>query len=985
MSCLCSPLVLYRIIGVSYIVFLFVSVASSSNRDAAVLLRVKNSELQDPTGQLDDWLVSAPAAPCNWTGIICDPQTGDVVSIDLTSFTISGNFPMDFCRIKTLRSLNISDNVFGGVISAEAWSLCSHLHFLNLSSNVFVGGLPDLHVDFLNLTSLSLAFNNFTGDIPDSYGYRLPKLQELALFSNLLNGSIPEFLSNLTELTRLDIAINPFKPSPIPTGIGRLTKLQSLWMPSSNLHGSIPESIRHLVSLTNLDLSDNSLTGKIPESIGALTSVQQIELFRNRLSGEIPNSFSMLTSLVNFDASQNYLNGSIPDSLTSLALESLRLNDNYLEGKIPENLALNDKLSELSLFNNRLSGSLPANLGLNSGLVVLDVSGNLLEGPVPPNLCSKKQLDKLILFRNKFSGPIPPLYSDCSSLSYVRISNNELSGVVPVGFWGLPNLTILELYDNKLEGLISPTVSNAGGFVKLLVYGNQFSGELPDQICELKELVELDISKNQFSGALPPCITKLKNLEKFHAQENLITGQIPITVTTWTDLSDLNLSNNKLTGEIPKELGALPVLGYLDLSQNSISGEIPVELKNLGLRIFNLSNNRLQGRVPSCFDTEIFISSLMGNPGLCSTNLKPLPPCNRKVTPFVGGIILPVILFVVAAIMVGSVLWYLMEKPFAFGRSRKSWNSTAFQRIEFDEEEILASLTRDNLIATGGSGQVYRIKLKNGQVFAVKRLWEANRGPESEDLFKSEVDMLGKIRHANIVKLLFCFSGDGSKLLGYEFIENGSLGDVLHGEKGGILLDWPRRFRIAAETAEGLSYLHHDCVHAVVHRDVKSNNILLDEEFRPKVADFGLAKILKTTTDGGAPEASKIAGSYGYIAPEYAYTMRITEKSDVYSYGVILLELITGKRPVESCFGEGKDIVKWVNEVAISSPETNANGVFDLNHLIDPRLDHSTCNEKEVKLLLSMAFQCTSLLPTDRPSMRRVVELFKDHSTVRSK
>lgn len=873
MSCYCIPIFLYRMIGVFYVLCLFVSFANSSNRDAEVLLRVKNSELQDPTGQLNDWLVSAPAAPCNWTGIICDPpRTGDVVSIDFTSFGMSGNFPMDFCRIKTLRRLDISDNFFGGVISAEAWSLCSHLHFLNLSSNIFVGGLPDLRVEFLNLTFLSLAENNFTGDIPVSYGYGLPKLQELALFNNLLNGSIPDFLSNLTELTRLDIAFNPFKPSPIPAGIGRLTKLQDFWMPNSNLHGNIPESIGHLVSLTKLDLSKNNLTGKIPESIGALTSLRQIELYGNRLSGEIPNSFSMLTSLVNFDASQNYLNGTIPDSLTSLSLKSLRLTDNYLEGKIPENLALNDKLSELSLFNNRLSGSLPANLGLNSGLESLDVSGNLLEGLLPPNLCSKKQLHELILFDNKFSGPIPLLYRDCSSLSYVRISNNELSGVVPVGFWSMPNLTVLELYDNNLEGSVSPTVSNAGGLLKLLIYGNQFSGELPDQICELEDLAELDISKNQFSGALPPCITKLKNLEKFHAQENLISGQIPTTVTTWTYLSDLNLSNNKLTGGIPKELGVLPVLRYLDLSQNSLSGEIPVELANLKLNIFNLSNNRLQGRVPSSFDKELFFSSLTGNPGLCSPNLKPLPPCNRKATPFFGGIIVPLIFFGVAAIMVGTVLWYLMEKPFAFGRSRKSWKSTAFQRIEFDEEEILASLTRDNLIATGGSGRVYRIKLKNGQVFAVKRLWEANRGTESEDLFKSEVDMLGKIRHANIVKLLFCFSGDESKLLGYEYIENGSLGDVLHGEKGGVLLDWPRRFRIAAEAAEGLSYLHHDCVPAVVHRDVKSDNILLDEEFRPKVADFGLSKILKTTTDGGVPEASRVAGSYGYIAPGEPHT-----------------------------------------------------------------------------------------------------------------
>ncbi|KAI5684413.1 hypothetical protein M9H77_05641 [Catharanthus roseus] len=962
--------------------------ASSSKRHAVVLLQVKNSELEDTNGVLNDWLLSASDAPCNWTGISCDSLTGDVISINFTGFGISGKFPADFCRIETLRSLNISDNNFRGEILPEALSICSHLYSLDLSSNYFVGGLPELRTDFANLTSLVLALNNFSGEIPTSYGSRLPKLEVLSLFSNLLNGSIPGFLSNLTELIRLEIAFNPYQPSLIPAEIGRLTKLQNLWLWNSNLHGSIPESIGNLISLTNLDLSENRLTGKIPESIGALTAVTQIELFGNQLSGVIPNIFANLTSLVNFDASQNNLTGKIPESLTALTLESLNLNDNYLEGEIPENLALNAKLYELKLFNNSLSGSLPQNFGLNSVLVEFDVSGNLLEGPLPPNLCFKKKLLKLDLFNNKFTGRIPQSYGECTSLNYVRIFNNELSGVIPVGFWSLPNLTMIELKNNKLEGSIPPTLSNSGGMVKLLISDNRFSGELPDELCQLQELVEMDISRNQFSGELPSCITKLKNLQKFNARGNVIKGRIPSKVNTWTDLTELNLSDNQLSGEIPNELGALPVLTYLDLSHNYLSGKIPAELTKLKLNSFNLSNNRLQGRVPPGFDKEFFVSGLMGNPDLCSPDLKQIPPCSKKKP---ASIYLVAVLSALAAVLLGSFIWLLIKskKLFACGsKSKKSWKITSFQRVVFDEKEILASLTRDNLIATGGSGQVYRINLKNGQVVAVKRLWEANRGPESEEVFQSEVETLGKIRHGNIVKLLFSCSDDNSRVLVYEYMENGSLGDVLHGEKGGVLLDWPRRFKIAKGAAQGLAYLHHDCVPSIVHRDVKSNNILLDEEFWPKVADFGLAKTLKNNADDGVQEASQIAGSYGYIAPEYAYTLKITEKSDVYSFGVVLLELITGKRPIDPSFGENKDIVKWVNEIALSSSsseEENGDGFADLNQLIDPRLNPSTCNEEEIKLLLNVAFQCVSSLPINRPSMRRVIELFKDHSRSRSK
>lgn len=972
--------------------FLFIVPASSSPRDIAILLRVKSGQLDDPNGLLDDWNGSAPNAPCSWNGIKCDRKTGQVVSIDFASFGIAGRFPADFCRISTLQKLNLGDNSFGESISSDSWSLCSHLHFLNISLNFFVGRLPEFITKFDNLTILDVNSNNFSGEVPASLG-RLPKLQVLNIANNLLNGSIPEFLTNLTELTRLEIAANPFKPGPLPSSIGRLGKLRIFYARYANLIGNFPDSIKDLKSIQNFDVANNNLSGKIPESFGELKTIQQIELFGNHFSGELPDMFSGLGSLSRFDASENNLTGKIPETLAHLPLESLNLNDNQLEGEISENLALNPNLSQFKLFNNRFSGTLPQNFGLSSDLDEFDVSGNNLKGSLPPNLCSRKKLRILNLFDNKFNGPIPESYGQCYSLSYVRIYNNQFSGELPTGFWGFDGYTFLELRNNNFQGSIPASISNARGLTQILISGNKFSGELPAELCNLEEVVIMDISKNQLSGELPSCITRLKTLQKLDLSQNRIKGQIPKSVSSWNDLTELNLANNQLTGEIPGELGTLPVLTYLDLATNLLSGEIPSELSKLKLNKFNVSNNRLEGKVPLGFDNDFFVSGLLGNPDLCSPDLKPLPQCRR---PKSVSLYLVCILSAFAFILVGSLVCVLLKasKLLPIRSKRKSvWRITAFQRVGFTERDVLDALIEENLIGAGGSGRVYRVKLKNGQMVAVKKLWAAKRERESEEVFRSEVETLGRVRHGNIVKLLYTGIGDDFRILVYEYMENGSLGDVLHGEKGGLLLDWPRRFAIAVGAAHGLAYLHHDSVPAIVHRDVKSNNILLDEDFRPKVADFGLAKAMQRDAEESEQAMSHIAGSYGYIAPEYAYTLKITEKSDVYSFGVVLLELITGKRPNDSSFGENKDIVKWVLEVATSSKKdegtghivTCASGILDLNQLVDQRMNPSASNYAEIKNVFDVALLCTSALPINRPSMRRVVELLKVIPSARSK
>lgn len=947
----------------------------SFNGDSQILTRVKDSQLNDPNGELHDWVISSPdQSPCNWTGITCDTRNQTVVSIDLSGLGISGGFPFGFCRIRTLRALSLAGNFLNGSLSSQVLSPCSRLVEVNLSDNLFIGELPDF--SFENLEVLQLSNNNFTGDIPLSFG-RIKSLKVLSLGGNLLNGKIPPFLGNLTELTHLELGYNPFEASPLPNEIGNLSKLEVLWLTNSRLVGEIPVSIGNLVSLKNLDLSCNFLSGKIPESLSMLKNLEQIELYQNQLSGELPESLGNLKALLRFDVSQNSLTGKLPEKIAALPLESLNLNDNYFTGEIPEVLASNQYLVQLKLFNNSFTGRLPPNLGKFSPLEDFDVSTNNMTGELPPFLCYKKKLQRIVIFKNRFSGKIPESYGECETLNYVRMRDNALSGNVPEKFWGLPLFQFLELQNNHFEGSISPSISAYQQLTGLWISGNNFSGKIPVEICRLENVTRINLSQNRFSGELPFCITGLK-LQKLELQDNELTGKMPSSVSSWTELTELNLARNRFTGEIPAALGSLPALTYLDLSGNLLSGKIPVDLTKLRLNQFNLSDNKLNGIVPSGFNHEFFISGLLGNPELCSPNLQPLPPCPRTKP---ATFYIVAILAICFLLLVGSVIWFVRTRSKFGSKTRRPYKVTTFQRIGFSEEELFPFLRDENIIGTGGSGRVYKVKLKTGQTVAVKSLWGVK--PQTDTVFKSETETLGRIRHGNIVKLLMCCSGEEFRILVYEYMENGSLGEVLHEDKWAGLVDWPKRFTIAIGAAQGLAYLHHDCQPAIVHRDVKSNNILLDEELRPRVADFGLAKTLQMEAGDGEGAMSRIAGTHGYIAPEYAYTLKVTEKSDVYSFGVVLLELITGKRPNDSSFGENKDIVKWVTEVALSSSsdggiDSGGNCCRNLAQIVDPRMNPSASELKEMEKVFNVALKCTSAFPINRPSMRKVVELLKD-------
>lgn len=826
---------------------------------------------------------------------------------------------------------------------------------------------------------MDLTGNNFSGDIPESFG-RFRSLEVLSLVENLLDGVVPPFLGNVSTLKQLNLSYNPFTPSDIPSELGNLTNLEILWLAGCNLVGRIPDSLGRLSRLTDLDLSLNSLQGAIPASITRLSSVVQIELYNNSFSGVLPAGMSNLTSLRLLDASMNKLAGPIPEELCELPLESLNLYENLLEGELPTSITKSPNLFELRLFGNRLSGELPNDLGKNSPLLWIDVSNNQFTGELPESLCEKGVLEELLLIHNSFSGQIPSSLSKCHSLTRVRLANNKFSGEVPAGFWGLPRVYLLELSANSFSGSIAKEIGGASNLSLLIISRNDFTGTIPDEIGLLKNLVDFSSGDNRLTGPLPGSIVNLTQLGRLDLHNNTLSGELPSGIRFWKKLNELNLADNKISGEIPKEIGHLSVLNYLDLSGNQFYGKVPLELQNLKLNQFNLSNNRLSGDLPPMYAKQVYKYSFVGNPGLCGA-FDGL--CNNSGNPGNRGYIwLLRSIFILAGLVfiIGVVGFYLKYRNFKNAKramDKSKWTLMSFHKLGFSEYEILDCLDDDNVIGSGSSGKVYKAVLSSGETVAVKKLWgnstkasdnrDIEKGPTQDDGFEAEVETLGKIRHKNIVKLWCCCKTKDCKLLVYEYMPNGSLGDLLHSSKGG-LLDWRMRYKIAVDAAEGLSYLHHDCVPPIVHRDVKSNNILLDGEFGARVADFGVAKVVDSIGKG-LKSMSVIAGSCGYIAPEYAYTLRVNEKSDIYSFGIVILELITGRLPVDPEFGE-KDLVKWV------CTTLDQKGV-DL--VLDPKLD--SCFKEEMCKVLNIGLLCTSPLPINRPSMRRVVTLLHEVSS----
>ncbi|XP_043705861.1 leucine-rich repeat receptor-like serine/threonine-protein kinase BAM1 [Telopea speciosissima] len=955
------------LIVLTVLLSLLVTCASAASliSDALVLASLKKGfEFPNPT--LSNWDISNSSSVCQWAGIRC--AEGRVVAVDLTDLNICGYVSPLFSSLDRLVNLSLAGNNFTGNI--EIVNLTS-LRWLNISNNQFSGGLDWDYSNLANLEVFDAYNNNFTAPLPLGI-LSLEKIKYLDLGGNFFFGEIPPGYGNLVELEYLSLEGNDLHCR-IPGELGNLTNLKQLYLGYYNVfEGGIPVELGNLINLVHLDLSSCELDGKIPHQLGNLKSLDTLFLHINLLSGSIPKQLGNLTSLVNLDLSNNGLKGEIPFEFVNLKeLRLLNLFMNRLHGSIPDFVADLPNLDTLALWMNIFTGVIPVKLGQNSKLRVLDLSSNKLTGMIPQGLCSSNQLKILILLKNFLFGPIPEDLGKCWSLVRVRLGQNYLNGSIPDGFIYLPELNLVELHNNYLSGSLLENRNSSSKPVKLgelNLSNNLLSGSLPSSISNFSCLQILLLNGNQFSSPIPPSIGELHQILKLDLSRNSFSDKIPPEIGYCSQLTYIDLSQNNLSGIIPPEISNIRILNYLNLSRNHLNQTIPKSIGTMkSLTAVDFSFNDLSGELPESGQFEFFnFSSFAGNPQLCGPVLN--NPCNFttfKIRPrkapgdfkliFALGVLICSLVFATAAII---------KAISVKSRSSYTWKMTAFQKVGFTVTDVVACIKDYNLIGRGGAGIVYVGKMPNGEEIAVKKLLGFGNNNHDHG-FRAEILTLGNIRHRNIVRLLAFCSNSETNLLVYEYMRNGSLGEALHGKKGG-LLGWSLRYKIAIEAAKGLCYLHHDCSPLIVHRDVKSNNILLNSSFEAHVADFGLAKFL---VDGGASECmSAIAGSYGYIAPEYAYTLKVDEKSDVYSFGVVLLELITSRRPVGE-FGDGVDIVQWVKQ----STKCNKEKVIQI---VDQRL--TNVPQDEAMHLFFIAMLCIQENSVERPTMREVVQMLSE-------
>ncbi|KAL3687504.1 hypothetical protein R1sor_013813 [Riccia sorocarpa] len=507
----------------------------------------------------------------------------------------------------------------------------------------------------------------------------------------------------------------------------------------------------------------------------------------------------------------------------------------------------------------------------------------------------------------------------------------------------------------------------------------------------------LNIPYKHLSGSISPELGKLTMLRRLGLHENQLVGPIPASVRNLTRLRALYLRGNELSGSIPNELGHLAALQVLDVSRNLLIGSIPESLGNLTrLRFLNLSSNLLSGEIPTNGTLSNFGSpSFSENSDLCGSQInktcenssplaaspQPAPGkedgSKKKSTKYVNALLIAV---TGVSLLFGifSFLGYFLVKrhnhnlAFAGMEDVKSSIASEAKLVMFhgdlpypskDVVKKIELLNDTDVIGSGGFGTVYRLVMDDGSWFAVKKIGKNGLG--SEHLFERELEILGSFKHRNLVNLRGFCNSPSSKLLIYDYLPYGSLDTYLHErEPDETPLTWSARLRIAIGAARALAYLHHDCCPRIIHRDIKSSNILLDDNMEPHVSDFGLAKLL----DGDESHVSTIvAGTFGYLAPEYLNSGRATEKGDVYSYGVVLLELLSGRRPTDLAFIEkGVNLVGWVGSCI---KENRVKDVYD-----------SKCtgaHRESMENVLQVAIMCIAADPENRPTMEQVVQMLE--------
>ncbi|KAF6138529.1 hypothetical protein GIB67_022563 [Kingdonia uniflora] len=743
----------------------------------------------------------------------------------------------------------------------------------------------------------------------------LVNLRTISLYNNHFHGVIPPIFENNTTLENLDFSMNMFSGE-IPLNLCFGKRLKILNLGGNQLQSSIPSDLGRCSTLRRLILTDNYLTGLLPEFMKN-QNLSFLDISRNSINGTIPSSVGYCTNLSSLDFSMNKLIGPLPDELGNLVeLQVLNLSRNHLQGPVPAEISGCTKLYSLDLGYNSLSGSILLSLRALTRLSTLILSENILSGGIPDFFSGFEMLLELQLGGNVLGGPIPSSLAGLMNLAYaLNLSNNWLTGQIPGELSGLSKLQRLDISCNNLTGSLEPLIG-------LALLGG------------IHSLLELNVSYNRFYGSVP------EELMRFFSYPSSFVGNSDICVP-YNSSGDINLPSceHHLVSSKSKDVTTL-IKAFGSLISIAMGLLIAIYI------CFSVLEDKNMKQRPKGWKIRLNLTSLQKKNGTSHR--------------WALG---PVVVVTLHQERSRPWSWKLrIMDPYikmACLAKKKEWYFSHNRLMEATED-----MNEKFIIGRGAHGTVYKAMLDD-QPFAVKKLvFRGQRGTNIS--MHREIQIVGQLRHRNLVKLLhFLFRKDYG-LIVYEYMSNGSLHDVLHEMSPSPILDWDMRYNIALGTAEGLAYLHNDCVPAVVQQDIKPKNILLDSDMEPKISDFGISKYMDQTR--ASIQTFTEIGTVGYIAPEIAYTMTKNPATDVYSYGVVLLELLTRKQVMIPLFPEGMNIVNWVHSIWRSTG--GINGIVDyslVREFTNPTV------RKEVFEVLVVALRCTEKVPSKRPTMKEVV------------